>query len=166
MLSLFADAIMSKSHPSAPGQTTQEEALQVARATQKPGQTKEQTKLIAQGIAKGIELYKRQQSAKARERDKLKKRLDRERQARPGHADDQTLEIEPLEDGEFGRIGLALWLSGGLFGLMALAHAIRWIAGWELSIAGWLVPIWASAIAIPLLGGLALWLVLSARRMS
>ena len=157
---------MSKSHPSAPGQTIQEEALQVARAIQKPGQTKEQTKLIAQGIAKGIELYKRQQSAKARERDKLKKRLDRERQAKTGHAGDPSLELEAREDREFGRIGLALWFGGGLFGLMALAHAIRWIAGWELSIAGWLVPIWASVIAIPLLVGLALWLMLSARRLS
>ncbi|MBY3787308.1 DUF2956 domain-containing protein [Photobacterium carnosum] len=57
-----------------PSAETQIEALRVAKATQKEGQTKEQTKLIAQGIQKGIELYKKQQKAKARERDKLKKK--------------------------------------------------------------------------------------------
>ncbi len=49
---------------------TRSEAMAIARGTQKPGQTKEQTKLIAQGIEKGIELYKKQQKAKARELDK------------------------------------------------------------------------------------------------
>ena len=49
------------------------EAEKVAKGTQRPGQTKEQTKLISQGIAKGIAEYKKQQSKKARERDKLKK---------------------------------------------------------------------------------------------
>jgi hypothetical protein len=51
-----------------------EEAMRIARGTQRPGQTKEQTRLIAQGIRKGIEQYKKQQSAKARDLDrKLKK---------------------------------------------------------------------------------------------
>ena len=58
---------------------TQAEALTIAKATQKPGQTKEQTKLVAQGIQKGIELYKKQQKAKARERDKLKKREQKQK---------------------------------------------------------------------------------------
>lgn len=49
--------------------------MKVARATQRPGQTKEQTKLIAQGIQKGIEQYKKQQSAKARELDKRLKKV-------------------------------------------------------------------------------------------
>ena len=51
----------------------QEKALKVAKATQKPGQTKEQTKLIAQGIEKGISEYKKQQSIKSRSRDKERK---------------------------------------------------------------------------------------------
>ena len=46
---------------------THEEALKMAKATQRPGQTKEQTKLIAQGIEKGINLYKKQQKVKSRE---------------------------------------------------------------------------------------------------
>ena len=49
---------------------SKDEAMKIARGTQKPGQTKEQTKLIAQGIQKGIEIYKKKQSEKARELDK------------------------------------------------------------------------------------------------
>lgn len=57
-----------------PSQQTQEEALKIARGTQRPAQTKEQTRLIAQGIQKGIDLYKRQQKEKARDLNrKLKK---------------------------------------------------------------------------------------------
>lgn len=52
---------------------TQQEALAATKATQKPGQTKEQTKLIAQGIEKGIAEYKKLLKAKARERDKARK---------------------------------------------------------------------------------------------
>lgn len=51
-----------------------DDAMRIARGTQKPGQTKEQTKLIAQGIQKGIAQYKKQQSEKARERDKRHKK--------------------------------------------------------------------------------------------
>ena len=51
-----------------------DDAMRIARGTQKPGQTKEQTKLIAQGIQKGIAQYKKQQSKTARERDKKHKK--------------------------------------------------------------------------------------------
>ena len=54
-------------------QEVQAEALRVAKSIQKPKQTKEQTKLIAQGIEKGIAEYKKQQSKISRERDKAKK---------------------------------------------------------------------------------------------
>ncbi|MGJ8693910.1 MAG: DUF2956 domain-containing protein [Thalassotalea sp.] len=56
-----------------PSQAIQETAVKVAKANQKPGQTKEQTKLISQGIEKGIAEYKKQQSKINRERDKAKK---------------------------------------------------------------------------------------------
>ena len=62
--------------------------MQVAKSIQKPGQTKEQTKLIAQGIQKGIDQYKKQQKAKAREADKLRKKQQR-------HSD-QVDDAEPL----------------------------------------------------------------------
>ncbi|MDC9727946.1 MAG: DUF2956 domain-containing protein [Methyloprofundus sp.] len=54
---------------------TQNDALKIAKGTQKPGQSKEQTKLIAQGIQKGIELYKKQQKEKSRELNKKLKKV-------------------------------------------------------------------------------------------
>ncbi|MBV7298479.1 DUF2956 domain-containing protein [Enterovibrio paralichthyis] len=63
-----------------PSPESQLEAMKIAKATQKPGQTKEQTKLIAQGIEKGIALYKKQLKAKARERDKERKKQLKQKQ--------------------------------------------------------------------------------------
>jgi hypothetical protein len=54
---------------------TRDEAMKIARGTQRPGQTKEQTRLIAQGIQKGIDQYKKQQKSKARELDKRLKKV-------------------------------------------------------------------------------------------
>lgn len=53
---------------------SKDDAMKIARGTQKPGQTKEQTKLIAQGIQKGIELYKKKNNEKSRELDKKLKK--------------------------------------------------------------------------------------------
>ena len=50
------------------------DAMKIARGTQRPGQTKEQTKLIAQGIQKGISQYKKQQNEKTRALDKKHKK--------------------------------------------------------------------------------------------
>ena len=55
------------------------EALKIAKGIKKPNQSKEQTKLISQGIEKGIALYKQQQKAKARETDKQRKALLKEK---------------------------------------------------------------------------------------
>ena len=52
----------------------QAEALAMAKKTQKPGQTKEQTKLIALGIQKGIVEYKKRAKSKLRDADKAKKK--------------------------------------------------------------------------------------------
>ena len=52
---------------------SKKDALNIAKGIQKPGQTKEQTKIISQGIEKGIAEYKKQQKAKAREADKQRK---------------------------------------------------------------------------------------------
>ena len=64
----------------APSQETQTESMKIAKSTQKPGQTKEQTKLIAQGIEKGIAQYKKQQKERNRQADKAKKKQQREKQ--------------------------------------------------------------------------------------
>lgn len=58
--------------------TTQAEAMRIARGTQRPGQTKEQTRLIAQGIQKGIDQYRKQQNAKARDLDKRLKKASQQ----------------------------------------------------------------------------------------
>ena len=52
--------------------------MRVARGIQRPGQTKEQTRLIAQGIQKGIEQFKKQQNVKARELDKKLKKVNQQ----------------------------------------------------------------------------------------
>lgn len=52
-----------------------EQAMAIAKGTQKPGQNKEQTKLIAAGIEKGIAQYKKQHKVKMREQDKQRKKL-------------------------------------------------------------------------------------------
>ena len=54
-----------------------DDAQVIANGIKKPDQSKEQTKLVAQGIQKGIELYKKQQKAKARELDKQKKKASK-----------------------------------------------------------------------------------------
>lgn len=73
----------TQKNPNTPSPETQAEALRIAKATQKPGQTKDQTKLVAVGIQKGIELYKKQQKVKARERDKLRKKHVSNQQEQP-----------------------------------------------------------------------------------
>ncbi|RTR28550.1 DUF2956 domain-containing protein [Shewanella atlantica] len=73
---------------------TQNEAMKVAKATQKPGQTKEQTKLIALGIEKGIAEYKKQQKSKARDRDKSRKQEIRAKARAAETVDSDTTELE------------------------------------------------------------------------
>ncbi|MFQ3236009.1 MAG: hypothetical protein ACI9C4_001573 [Paraglaciecola sp.] len=51
-----------------------DDAMKIARGTQRPGQTKEQTKLVAQGIQKGISQYKNQLNVKSRALDKKQKK--------------------------------------------------------------------------------------------
>jgi len=67
-------------------QETKEEAISIARGTQRPGQTKEQTKLIAQGIQKGIDQFKKQQKAKTRGLDKKHKKTAKQQSNTPNTA--------------------------------------------------------------------------------
>jgi len=71
---------------------TQEQAMKVAKGTQRPNQTKEQTKLISQGIEKGIAEYKKQQNKKSRERDKIRKVKLKSKSDNPEVV--QTLKVE------------------------------------------------------------------------
>jgi hypothetical protein len=74
-------------------QETQDEAMQIAKKTQKQGQTKEQTRLIALGIQKGIAEYKKSIKSKQRQADKDKKK----RQKSTTQIEEQTPEIQPTE---------------------------------------------------------------------
>lgn len=67
------------------------QALKIAKGTQKPSQTKEQTKLIAQGIEKGIAEYKKQQNKKLRELDKQRKQKQKHRDQ--GHVEQVPDEV-------------------------------------------------------------------------
>jgi hypothetical protein len=159
---------MSKSEPKppalSPDEIIQEEALRAARGIQKPGQTKEQTKLIAQGIAKGIEMYKKQQSAKARERDRQRKRTLKLKQA--GAATDPDAGGEDAEgytdSAETGGAATALMAAGAVLAAMALAHLARALTGWELILGPWTVPGWTSLAVALALAVLSCWLFLTA----
>ncbi len=45
-----------------------------------------------------------------------------------------------------------------LFALLSLMHLLRLVLGWDLSIGGTLIPMWASALGVLIPGGLALML--------
>jgi hypothetical protein len=48
-------------------------------------------------------------------------------------------------------------ISGTLFGVVALAHAVRLFLSWPVAVAGWSVPMWISAMALVLTGMLCVW---------
>ena len=73
--------------------SSHDEATRIARGTQRPGQTKEQTKLIAKGIEKGIAEFRKREKAKARERDKLRKKTQKKPVA-PEQQADQTQDVQ------------------------------------------------------------------------
>ena len=75
-IQLFPKPCLSMSKKNKVSDKIKDDAMKVAAGTQKPGQTKEQTRLIAQGIQKGIAQYKKQQSIKTRELDKKLKKSD------------------------------------------------------------------------------------------
>ncbi|PKM35990.1 MAG: DUF2956 domain-containing protein [Gammaproteobacteria bacterium HGW-Gammaproteobacteria-10] len=81
---------MAKNIKQKPSPETQAEALKIAKATQRPAQTKEQTKLIAQGIEKGIDLYKKQQKEKARELNRKLKKVSGQ-QSDSAESENQTI---------------------------------------------------------------------------
>lgn len=110
-------------------EATREEGMQIAQSTQRPGQTKEQTKLIAQGIQRGIDLYKKQQKAKARELDRKLKRAERgDRAPPPGHNTDEPGEVvEPSQQRYWLPWSLLAltWLGIGAYVLLPWMQALR-----------------------------------------
>ncbi|WP_143735106.1 DUF2956 domain-containing protein [Methylocaldum sp. 14B] len=147
-------------------ESIQEEALKVARSIQKPGQTKEQTKLVAQGIAKGIELYKKQQSAKARERDKVRKKALKLKQVESTGQQREEDEADfTLDLAESGISGMLL-LGGGVFAIMAGILAVSLVAGWLVSFGPFTLPVWASLAAAMAFAGFSGWFFYKAIRLN
>ncbi|MCK5663332.1 MAG: DUF2956 domain-containing protein [Thiotrichaceae bacterium] len=89
------------------------DAEKIARAIQKPNQTKEQTRLIAQGIQKGIAEYKKQQKNKSRELDKLKKKKIRKQQENTDK--DETTESQCKKSWLPWALLIISWLGMALF---------------------------------------------------
>lgn len=84
------------------------EALKIANSQHIEGQTREQTRLIAAGIQRGMEQFLRQQSEKARELDKRVKKA-RRLTAAPQQTE-QTVEVAAPK----GNPLLQSWLPWGM----------------------------------------------------
>lgn len=104
--------------PKKPSPQTQAEALEMAKATQRPGQTKDQTKLIAQGVEKGIAEYKKREKAKARERDKQRKKEQRQQ---------QEAVVETPQPSEHQSRASTGWLPWSLLIISWLGFAAYWL---------------------------------------
>lgn len=102
------------------------EAMRLARATQVPGQSKEQTQLIAHGIQKGIAEYKRSQKAKQRAAERAKKQLRRQNsRVTESPASEEDMSDEPVVQPS----RVMLWLPWGLLALTWCGIGISWWLG-------------------------------------
>ena len=115
-------------------------ALRAARSVQVPGQSPEQTKLVAQGIAKGIALYRKQQNEKAREQNRQRKRMLRQREREAAQAVHDREEESESPAVPRGCIAV-VWASGILFTVAAVLHLLRWALGVSVIINGWTMPV-------------------------
>lgn len=107
---------MTKNTYQKPSPQTQDEALKIANSIQRPAQTKEQTKLIAQGIQQGIDLYKRQQKEKARELNKQRKKLANRKEQPIEQNEQEIAEIIVYQQHWLPWLLLALtWLAIGIY---------------------------------------------------
>ncbi|MBA35814.1 MAG: hypothetical protein CMI14_10325 [Oleispira sp.] len=110
--------------PKSISEQTKTDALKIAKGIQKTGQTKEQTKLISQGIEKGIALYKQQQKAKTREADKLRKQELKAKQKADAEMAEEI--IEEVKGNGFSRYlpwGLLILSWAGFVAFQVLTNA-------------------------------------------
>lgn len=52
--------------------------------------------------------------------------------------------------------------AGVIFGVIALAHALRIVFQWNVVVEGWVVPVWVSVIPV-ILGGWVAWAAMKAK---
>ena len=133
-------------------QIIREEAARISRKIQLPKQTKEQSKLIAKGIEKGIALYKKQEKEKKRLRTKQQKKSAASA-AQPVKAIDQPAP----EARTAAEKRTVLLVCGTIFALVALAHIARYLMAVEVVIGTLTIPLfWSLPVAVAT-GGLAIW---------
>lgn len=60
----------------------------------------------------------------------------------------------------------ALKVAGVIFGLLALIHLLRLILGWDFIVAGYMFPMFVSAIGFIVTLGLSIWMFSASRRIS
>lgn len=99
------------------------DALKIANMIHIEGQTKAETKLIANGIQRGMEMFLRQQSERARELDKRAKKIKQMGQAISQAATDGEAENVPNNSGATK----LPWL------LLAVSWVIFFVAGYFLT---------------------------------
>ncbi len=58
----------------------------------------------------------------------------------------------------------ALYTAAAIFGLGAVAHAVRLVTGFPIVIDGIDMPVWASVVAAVVAALLAVWMAVAARR--
>ncbi len=98
---------------------TESDAQQLAKANQRPGQTKEQTRLVAQGIAKGIAEYKKQHKAKMRVLDKKRKQAS----ARSPEEQPENMGEADVSSGNCHKVLITLCIVGWLL----LSVCVGWL---------------------------------------
>lgn len=97
-----------------PSIETQQTASKLAKANQKSPLTKDQKKLIEQGIQKGIDQYKKAQKAKARDADKFKKKQLKEKIA--NQSSDESTDVDSSSHKTAYLPWVLLVISWGCFG--------------------------------------------------
>lgn len=91
------------------------DALRIANSIQIEGQTKAETKLIASGIQRGMELYLRQQSERARELDKRVKKVKQREQTIQKSEQADSASGQPLDpEAEFSLMSFLPWILLGV----------------------------------------------------
>ncbi len=89
--------------------------MQIAKSIQRPGQTKEQTRLVARGIEQGVEQYKKRERAKAKERAKRARATSSAQTLQPHEVESEFIETVRYRQHWLPWLLLALtWLGVGV----------------------------------------------------
>lgn len=148
-------------------QQIKDEAHRIATGIKTTGQTREQTKLIAKGIEKGISLYKKQEGVKTRTRNKKQRSSKNDSttsansQARP----DSETQNQPRQQST-KQIAGALITATAVFLLVGTTIAGCLLADIAIYVGDYKIPaLWSLPTAL-ICFALACWMFLTARMLS